>query len=77
VPLADVVLQALSEHVAAFPAALTDDARGRSVELLFADDRGNPLGRTWFHRRVWTPAVRSGCRSARTSTCYGTSTRPC
>jgi len=57
VPMADVVLEALSDHVAAFPAALTDDARGRSVELLFADDRGKALGRTWFHRRVWTPAV--------------------
>ena len=57
VPLADVVLQALSEHVSSFPASTTKDARGRSVELLFADDRGNPLGRTWFHRRVWTPAV--------------------
>ena len=59
VPLADVVLQALSEHVSSFPASTTKDARGRSVQLLFADDRGNPLGRTWFHRRVWTPAVRA------------------
>lgn len=56
-PLADIVLQALSEHVSTFPAAVTDDPRGRSVELPFADDRGNPLGRAWFHRRGWTPAV--------------------
>lgn len=57
VPLADVVLDALAAHVAAVPAALTPDARGRPVELMFSDDHGRPIGRTWFHRTVWRPAV--------------------
>ena len=57
VPLADVVLDVLAAHVAAVPAALTPDARGRSVELMFSDDHGRPIGRTWFHRTVWRPAV--------------------
>jgi integrase len=57
VPLADVVLDALSAHVAAIPAALTLDARGRAVELMFSDDKDRPIGRTWFHRTVWRPAV--------------------
>ena len=57
VPLADVVLDALAAHVAAVPAAVTPDARGRSVELMFSDDHGRPIGRTWFHRTVWRPAV--------------------
>ncbi len=57
VPLADVVLDALAAHVAAIPPAHTPDSRGRNVELMFGDDNGRPIGRTWFHRAVWRPAV--------------------
>lgn len=57
VPLADVVLDALSAHLAVTPAALTPDARGRAVELMFSDDKDRPIGRTWFHRNIWSPAV--------------------
>lgn len=57
VPLADVVLEALSAHHAAVPATVTHDARGREIELMFSDDKGRPIGRTWFSRGVWCPAV--------------------
>jgi integrase len=57
VPLADVVLDALAAHVADYPAATTQDGPKRSVELVFSDEEGRPIGRTWFSRRVWHPAV--------------------
>ncbi len=57
VPLADVVLEALSSHVATFPPAITQDSRKRPVELIFSDDKGRPLSRTWFNHQVWGPAV--------------------
>lgn len=57
VPLADVVLEELAHHVATVPAAHTADGRGRPVELVFSDDKDQPIGRTLFHRRVWAPAV--------------------
>lgn len=57
VPLADIVLDALAAHVADYPAASTHDGPKRSVELVFSDDEGRPIGRTWFSRRIWRPAV--------------------
>ena len=57
VPLADVVLEALSSHVAAFPPAIALDSRKRPMELIFSDDRGRPISRTWFNHQVWGPAV--------------------
>lgn len=57
VPLADVVLEALSSHVATFPPAITQDSRKRPVELIFSDDKGRPMSRTWFNHQIWGPAV--------------------
>jgi len=58
VPLADVVLAALAQHVRDYPAATALDERGRSSELVFADESGRPVSRTYFHRKAWAPAVR-------------------
>jgi integrase len=78
VPLADVVLQALSAHVAAFPAALTDDARRRPSSCCSpttAATRWVAPGSTDVSgRRPYEP---SACRPARTSTSSGTSTPRC
>jgi integrase len=53
VPLPDFVIEALAEHLAAFPAELD--------ELVFRNQRGGPLLRGNFRRRVWLPALeRSG-----------------
>jgi integrase len=47
VPLPDVVLDALSQHLAAFPV-------GESG-LVFTDDDGAPISRMAFGRHVWRP----------------------
>jgi integrase len=53
VPLPDFVIEALAEHLAAFPAELD--------ELVFRNERGGPLLRANFRQRVWLPALaRSG-----------------
>jgi integrase len=53
VPLPDFVIEALAEHLAAFPAELD--------ELVFRNQRGRPLLRASFRQRVWRPALeRSG-----------------
>jgi integrase len=57
VPLADVVLNALSAHVKAFDAVPVLDPRGREFALLFSDDKDRPIRRTWFNHQVWAPAV--------------------
>jgi integrase len=57
VPLADVVLEALAEHVKRYPPATAVDERGRPSELVFSDAKGRPVSRTYFHRRAWAPAV--------------------
>jgi integrase len=57
VPMADVVISALSAHFAAFPPTTAYDQQGRGRELVFADDRGRPISRTYFHRRVWAPVA--------------------
>jgi len=51
VPLADVVLAALSEHLKNYPAATAMDYRGRASQLVFSDEKGRPISRTHFHRR--------------------------
>jgi integrase len=51
VPLPQIVLDALAAHLAAFPAGPDG--------LLFTDDRGLPLRRDSFGRKVWRPAVRA------------------
>jgi len=38
--LADVVLEALAQHVRDYPAATAMDERGWSSELVFADEKG-------------------------------------
>ena len=43
VPLADVVLDALSAHVKAIDAVPVLDQRGREFALLFSDDKGRPI----------------------------------
>jgi len=57
VPLADVVLEALSAHVKSNDPVSVLDQRGRGYPLLFSDDKDRPIRRTWFHHQVWTPAV--------------------
>ncbi len=57
VPLADVVLDALSAHVKAIDAVPVLDQRGREFALLFSDGKGRPIRRTWFNHQVWGPAV--------------------
>jgi integrase len=59
VPMADVVLEALSAHVKAHDPVSVLDQRGRGFALLFSDDKDRPMRRTWFHQQVWTPAVLS------------------
>lgn len=58
VPLADVVLEILSEHLQSYPAATAMDDRGRASQLVFSDEKGRPISRTDFHRRAWAPAVK-------------------
>ena len=50
VPLPQVVLEALAEHLRQFPAG--------SEGLLFTTDSGGPLSRTRFSASVWRPAVK-------------------
>jgi integrase len=50
VPLPDVVLEALAEHVRGFPPG--------EFGLIFTDEKGRPLRRSNFSL-VWTPAARS------------------
>jgi integrase len=57
VPLADVVLEALAEHVKRYPSATALDERGRPSDLVFSDAKSRPVSRTYFHRRAWAPAV--------------------
>jgi integrase len=58
VPLADIVLEALAEHVKRHSSASALDERGRPSELVFSDSKGRPVSRTYFHRRAWAPAVK-------------------
>jgi len=50
IPLPQVVVEALSEHLRLFPAS--------SDGLMFTDDTGGPLRRPEFSRQVWRPAVK-------------------
>lgn len=67
VPLPTVVVDALAEHLAAFPAdpRLVDrlNERGEPEEateqLLFTTDTGLPIRRTRFSEKVWIPAVKA------------------
>jgi hypothetical protein len=43
------VIEALAEHLAAFPAELN--------ELMFRNERGRPLLRANFRQRVWLPRL--------------------
>lgn len=47
VPLPQVVVEALARHLEAYP---TDG-------LVFTDDQGRPIRRSWFSAHVWRPAV--------------------
>ena len=58
VPLADVVLEALADHVKVYPTTTARDERGRPGALMFSDENGRPVSRTYFLRRAWGPAVR-------------------
>lgn len=49
VPLPDFVIEALAEHLAAFPAELD--------ELVFRNERGGPLLRANFRQRILLPAL--------------------
>ncbi|MGQ7296939.1 tyrosine-type recombinase/integrase [Quadrisphaera sp. KR29] len=61
IPLPDVVLDALSAHIASYPSA---DPRG----LVFTTAAGEGIRRTKFSDRVWRPAVRAS--SAPTGTTF-------
>ena len=50
IPLPQVVVTTLAEHIERFPVEHTD-------RLIFTDDDGEPIRRTWFSREVWRPAV--------------------
>lgn len=50
VPLPQVVLEALAEHLRKFPVG--------DSGLIFTTDAGSPLSRIWFSRNVWRPAVK-------------------
>ena len=77
-PLAYVVLEVLSLHIATFPTAVTHDNRTRPVELVFSEEQTRALSRTRVNRQVWGPAVRRPrFPGVRTSTSSGTSTPRC
>jgi integrase len=51
IPLPDIVVAALSEHIRQFPIQHPDG-------LVFTDNNGNALRRTTFSREIWRPAVK-------------------
>ena len=59
VPTPDTVLTALAEHFKSVEPATALDEQGRAHELVFANNKGGPISRTWFHRAVWSPALAS------------------
>lgn len=52
VPLPQVVVDALAAHLAAFP-------EQGDLGLVFVNDGGEPLRRSWFSAHVWRPAVKA------------------
>lgn len=56
-PAPDTVLTALAEHFTLIEPATALDEKGRAHELVFANSKGGPISRTWFHRTVWSPAL--------------------
>jgi integrase len=73
VPLGQVALVELGEHIREFPPAEveivdeTDPAKPlpRKVRLLFTDDDGQPLNRGTFNTRVWKPAIAAAAAALR------------
>jgi len=57
VPLADVVLDALSAYGKTVAAVPVLDQRGLEFALLVSDDTGRPIRRTRFNHQVWGPAA--------------------
>ena len=57
VPTPDTVLTVLAEHFKSVEPATALDEQGRAHELVFANNKGGPISRTWFHRAVWSPAL--------------------
>lgn len=57
VPVPDSVLTALTEHFKNVEPATALDEKGQAHELVFANGKGGPISRTWFHRAVWSPAL--------------------
>ncbi len=57
VPVPDSVLTALTEHFKNVEPAPALDEKGHAHELVFANGKGGPISRTWFHRAVWSPAL--------------------
>jgi integrase len=56
VPLPDVVVHALRQHLERFPVQRPD-------RLVFTNDDGQAISRTWFSREIWRPAVaKAGAR---------------
>lgn len=56
-PIPDTVLTALAEHFKSVESATARDEQGRAHELVFANNKGGPISRTWFHRAVWSPSL--------------------
>jgi integrase len=50
IPLPNVVITALSEHIRQFPVTHSD-------RLLFTDDDGEAIRRTTFSREIWRPTI--------------------
>jgi site-specific recombinase XerD len=55
-PLPEVVVNALRRHLERF-------STQHPEQLVFTNDEGNGISRTWFSRELWRPAVaRTGAR---------------
>jgi integrase len=50
IPLPDVVVNALRQHLERFPTRHPE-------QLVFTNDEGKGISRTWFSREIWRPAV--------------------
>lgn len=72
IPVGDVALKALSEHVKAYPpieVEVDDETSGRLVsrkaKLYFVNRWGRPLNRNNFNDRVWGPACKEAAEALR------------
>jgi integrase len=60
IPVGEFVLHALARHMQEYPSTRALPAVTRHEEtVIFTNQAGNPLSRTWFSRAVWQPAIRA------------------